>query len=49
MTGEINQLLRIFVGESDSFQHKPVWEHLIDQAHKRGLAGCTVLKGVAGS
>lgn len=41
-------LLRIFVGESDHIDHKPVWEELMLRARAAGLAGVTVLRGVAG-
>ena len=42
------QLLRIFLGESDRIHHQPVYEHLVYEARKAGLAGATVLKGVMG-
>lgn len=41
-------LLRIFVGESDHIDHKPLWEELMLRARAAGLAGVTVLRGVAG-
>jgi PII-like signaling protein len=42
------KLLRIFVGESDKINHVPVYEKIVTEARKAGLAGATVLKGVMG-
>ena len=42
------KLLRIFVGESEKFHKIPVYEKLVQEARKKGLAGATVLKGVMG-
>jgi uncharacterized protein len=41
-------LLRIFIGESDRFQHIPLYEGLVELFRKEGFAGATVLRGVAG-
>lgn len=41
-------LMRIFVGESDKFEGRPLYEALLERFRKRGLAGATVLRGVAG-
>jgi PII-like signaling protein len=41
-------LLRIFIGESDSFNHKPLYEAIVLKAREAGLAGATVLRGVMG-
>jgi PII-like signaling protein len=41
-------LLRIFVGESDKYQGKPLYEWLVVEARKRGMAGATVLRGMMG-
>ena len=41
-------LLRIFVGESDRFEHIPLYEALVELFRKEGFAGATVLRGVAG-
>ncbi len=41
-------LLRIFVGESDKYQGKELYEWLVIEARKRGMAGATVLRGVMG-
>ena len=47
LTGLV-QRLRIFTGESDRLGKRPLCEVIIEEARKRGLAGATVLKGVAG-
>ena len=41
-------LLRIFVGESDRHGGKPLYEWLLLEAREAGLAGATVLRGIAG-
>ena len=42
------KLIRIFVGESDHLDHIPVYEKIVIEARKFGLAGTTVFKGVMG-
>ncbi len=42
------KLLRIFLGESDKVDHKPLYEVIIQESRKRGLAGATVLRGIEG-
>lgn len=42
------QLLRIFVGESDRYQGKPLYEWIVLKAREQGLAGATVLRGIMG-
>ena len=42
------KLLRIFVGESDKYHLIPVYEKLVMEARKNGLAGATVFKGIMG-
>ena len=42
------KLLRIFLGESDKIGHKPLYEILVQEARKNGLAGATVLRGIEG-
>ena len=41
-------LMRIFIGESDKFGHRPLYEALVELFRSAGLAGATVLRGVAG-
>jgi PII-like signaling protein len=42
------KLLRILIGESDVFRHIPVYELIVQEARKSGLAGATVFKGIMG-
>ncbi|MBN1909546.1 MAG: DUF190 domain-containing protein [Pirellulales bacterium] len=42
------ELLRIFLGESDRYQGKPLYEAIVLAARERGMAGATVLRGVMG-
>ena len=42
------KLLRIFVGEADHWHGKPLYEAIVLEARKRGLAGATVVKGFMG-
>ena len=41
-------LLRIFIGESDRWEHQPLYEALVFKAREAGLAGATVLRGPLG-
>ena len=41
-------LLRIFVGESDTWHGKPLYEEIVRLVRERGLAGATVLRGIEG-
>ena len=45
---EDGYLLRIFIGESDKLNGKPLYEWLVGQAKVRGLAGATVLRAMMG-
>lgn len=40
--------MRIFIGESDRWERRPLWSALLELFRGRGLAGATVLRGVAG-
>ena len=42
------KLLRIFIGESDKFHGKPVYEEIVLKAREANLAGATVIKGIMG-
>ena len=42
------KLLRIFVGESDHYGHLPLYEAIVQEARKRGMAGGTVTRGIMG-
>jgi PII-like signaling protein len=41
-------LMRIFIGESDKHAGRPLYEVLVERFRQRGLAGATVLRGIAG-
>ncbi len=41
-------LLRIFIGESDRFDHKPLYEAIVLKAREMHIAGATVLRGPMG-
>ena len=41
-------LLRIFIGESDRYQHRPLYEAIVLKARELELAGATVLQGPMG-
>jgi PII-like signaling protein len=41
-------LLRIFVGEDDKFERKPLYEAIVLKAREMKLAGATVLRGPVG-
>lgn len=40
--------LSIFVDESDHWHHKPLYVEIVHRAHKAGLAGATVIRGIEG-
>lgn len=42
------ELLRIFIGESDKYGAKPLYQAIVEEARKRGMAGATVLRGAIG-
>lgn len=47
-TSRHGKLLRIFIGDSDRWQGKPLYQALVEAARAHGLAGATVLHGVMG-
>lgn len=42
------RLLRIFIGESDQWRHKPLYHEIVEMARREGMAGATVLRGIEG-
>lgn len=45
---EEGHLLRIFIGESDHHEGMPLYEWLVLEARRMGLAGATVYRGMMG-
>src|SRR5881409_3304241 len=41
-------LLRVFIGESDRYEHHPLYEAIVLKARELRLAGATVLRGPMG-
>ncbi|PIV81695.1 hypothetical protein COW53_02980 [bacterium CG17_big_fil_post_rev_8_21_14_2_50_64_8] len=41
-------LLRIFIGEGDKAEGRPLYQLLVEKARAQGLAGATVLRGFLG-
>jgi hypothetical protein len=41
-------LMRIFIGEGDRYQHRPLYEAIVLKAREAGIAGATVLRGPMG-
>jgi PII-like signaling protein len=42
------ELLRIFIGEADKFEGKPLYEVIASLARQKGMAGATVIRGLMG-
>ncbi|ORA80763.1 hypothetical protein BST28_08350 [Mycolicibacter kumamotonensis] len=40
--------LTVFIGESDTWHHKPLFSEIVHRARRAGLAGATVFRGVEG-
>ena len=45
---EESELLRIFIGEGDRHAGRPLYEVIVHEARRLGLAGATVLRGTLG-
>lgn len=41
-------LMRIFIGESDRYQGKPLYHVLVEMLRSEKIAGATVLRGILG-
>lgn len=41
-------LLRIYIGETDKADRKPLYQAIVEEARMRGMAGATVLRGFLG-
>ena len=46
--GGTGKLLRIFIGESDTWHGKPLYQAIVERVRAEGLAGATVLRGIEG-
>ncbi|MCA1833977.1 MAG: DUF190 domain-containing protein [Actinomycetota bacterium] len=42
------RLLRIFIGESDTWHGKPLYQAIVERVREAGLAGATVFRGIEG-
>jgi uncharacterized protein len=42
------KLLRIYIGESDRYHRKPLYQAIVEMLREEGLAGATVLRGIEG-
>ncbi|MDT0450364.1 DUF190 domain-containing protein [Streptomyces hesseae] len=40
--------LTAYVGESDTFGHRPLYSEIVHRAHAAGLAGASVFRGIEG-
>ena len=40
--------LTVFVGERDTWHHKPLYSEIVHRAHAAGLAGASVFRGIEG-
>lgn len=45
---ENGMLLRIFIGESDACDGRPLYEQIVLKARELNLAGATVMRGIMG-
>lgn len=42
------ELLRVFIGESDKHRGRPLYEVIVEEARRHGLAGATVTRATLG-
>jgi uncharacterized protein len=46
--GGTGLLVRIYLGESDHWHGRPLYQAIVERMRDRGLAGATVLRGIEG-
>lgn len=42
------KLLRLFIGESDTWHGKPLYQAIVERVRAAGMAGATVIRGIEG-
>jgi len=42
------KLMRIFIGENDKYNGRPLYKSLVELCRKKGIAGATVIRGIYG-
>jgi PII-like signaling protein len=42
------KLLRLFIGESDTWHGRPLYQAIVERVRAEGLAGATVIRGIEG-
>jgi PII-like signaling protein len=42
------KILTIYLGESDRWHHRPLYQALVEKLREHGVAGATVLRGIEG-
>ncbi|PYR66946.1 MAG: hypothetical protein DMF88_14500 [Acidobacteria bacterium] len=47
-TGDSATMIRIYFGEDDRWEGKPLHEAIVEEAHRQDLAGATVYRGIEG-
>ncbi|WP_433417250.1 DUF190 domain-containing protein [Microtetraspora malaysiensis] len=40
--------LTIYIGETDQYRHRPLYTEIVHRAHRKGLAGASVFRGIEG-
>ncbi|MET8082233.1 DUF190 domain-containing protein [Streptomyces sp. NPDC005303] len=40
--------LTVYIGENDTWHHKPLYSEIVHRAHAAGLAGASVFRGIEG-